>query len=400
MRIIAFVPARGGSKSIPQKNIKSFCGKPLIYWNLYSLSKVDSIDEVIVATDCDFIDETVRKLSLPKVKVYRRKAENATDQSSTESVMLEYLQGTTQISENDLFILSQLTNPFTRPQDYEKGIEYIVSGQKDSVLSVCSNKRFYWTIEGKAVNYDFESRPRRQDFHGWYVENGAFYINSISNILKYKNRLSKSIGVVEMPEYTQVELDELSDWIICERLFEFYHKPEIRSAKKTFVEDIKIVISDVDGVLTDAGMYYGEKGEELKKFNTRDGMGFELLRNAGYRTGIITSESTNIVARRAKKLKVDYLYQGKKEGGKLESIREICKQENVSLEEVAYIGDDINCINALREVGLAACPANASKMIKELENVMLLENKGGEGCFREFAEIIIDGRSSAKIRTV
>jgi len=118
-------------------------------------------------------------------------------------------------------------------------------------------------------------------------------------------------------------------------------------------------------------------------------MGFELLRRAGYLTGIITSENTAIVERRAKKLKVDYLYQGKREGGKLEAIQEICTQTGIQLSEVAYIGDDINCLNALQAVGLAACPADANFKIKELSNVILLSSKGGEGCFREFVEYIL-----------
>ncbi len=122
---------------------------------------------------------------------------------------------------------------------------------------------------------------------------------------------------------------------------------------------IKLFLTDVDGVLTDGGMYYTESGDEFKKFNTRDGMAFELLRKAGIKTGIITSENTQIVARRAAKIKADYLYQGQRDGGKLAAAKEICEKEGISLSEVAYIGDDLNCIGLLEKVGLAACPADA-----------------------------------------
>ena len=108
--------------------------------------------------------------------------------------------------------------------------------------------------------------------------------------------------------------------------------------------NIKLFLSDVDGVMTDAGMYYTESGDEFKKFNTHDGMAFQLLREAGIKTGIITTENTKIVERRAAKLKVDYLYQGKGFGNKLQAAKEICEKENITLQEVAYIGDDINCI--------------------------------------------------------
>lgn len=154
---------------------------------------------------------------------------------------------------------------------------------------------------------------------------------------------------------------------------------------------VKLFLSDVDGVLTDAGMYYTESGDEFKKFNTHDGMGFNLLQQAGIKTGIITTEQTQIVASRAKKLKIDYVYQGVGFGGKLQAALEICKLENITLQEVAYIGDDINCIQLLEAVGLAACPLNAVKKVKEIKNILQLSKAGGDGAVREFADFILNG---------
>lgn len=152
---------------------------------------------------------------------------------------------------------------------------------------------------------------------------------------------------------------------------------------------IKLFLTDVDGVLTDGGMYYTESGDEFKKFNTRDGMGFELLRKAGIKTGIITSENTQIVTRRAAKIKADYLYQGKRDGGKLAAAVEICEKEGIEISEVAYIGDDLNCIGLLEKVGLAACPADAVAEVKNILGIQVLSAKGGEGCVRELAELIL-----------
>lgn len=152
---------------------------------------------------------------------------------------------------------------------------------------------------------------------------------------------------------------------------------------------IKVFMTDVDGVLTDAGMYYTESGDEFKKFNTLDGMAFGMLREAGIKTAIITSEVTRIVERRAEKLKCDYLYQGKMQGGKLAAAMEICEKEGISLKEAAYIGDDIYCYELLTSVGLAACPPNAVKKIKEIPNIIHLNTKGGEGAVREFCEVIL-----------
>jgi YrbI family 3-deoxy-D-manno-octulosonate 8-phosphate phosphatase len=152
---------------------------------------------------------------------------------------------------------------------------------------------------------------------------------------------------------------------------------------------IKLFLTDVDGVMTDAGMFYSESGDEFKKFNTHDGMAFELLRNEGIKTGIVTSENTKIVERRAAKLQVDYLYQGKRDNGKLGAAREICNSLGITLNEVAYIGDDINCFDLLGSVGLAACPANAVTQVKNIPNIIHLQKSGGNGVVREFVELII-----------
>jgi 3-deoxy-D-manno-octulosonate 8-phosphate phosphatase (KDO 8-P phosphatase) len=152
---------------------------------------------------------------------------------------------------------------------------------------------------------------------------------------------------------------------------------------------IRLFLTDVDGVLTDCGMYYTESGDEFKKFNTRDGMAFELLRKAGIKTGIITSENTQIVARRAAKIKADYLYQGHRDGSKLTAALEICKKEGISLHEVAYIGDDLNCIGLLEKAGLAACPADAVAEVKAVPGIRVMASNGGAGCVREFVEMLL-----------
>lgn len=382
MDTIAFIPVRGGSKSIPLKNIKDFCGRPLIYWTIKAAIDLPEIDKVIVATDDDSIEQTVLSFGFEKVFLYRRDSINAQDNSSTESVMLEYIKKQNLLLDTN-FVLIQATSPLLSTEDLRKGLKTVKN--YDSVLSCVQSKRFFWEANGKALNYDPNNRPRRQDFDGLLMENGAFYINSVKNILKYENRLSGNIGIVEMPEFTAVEIDEEEDWIIAESLMKRFNSKLFQKEKQS----IKLFVTDVDGVLTDAGMYYSESGDELKKFNTHDGMAFQLLRENNIKTAIITSEDTKLVSRRAKKLKVDYLYQGKKFNGKLNTVKEICKKEGISLNQVAYIGDDINCYDLLSNAGLAACPENAVLKIKEIPNIMLLNKKGGEGVVREFVEYIL-----------
>ncbi len=382
MNAIALIPARCGSKSIPFKNIRSFCGKPLIYWNILALENTPEVSEIYVATDCQKIEDVVLSFGFPKTKVYQRKPENAQDVSSTESVLLEFITEKA-IAKDALMLLVQATSPLTINTDFSSGLKKMKDG--DSLLSCVRQKRFYWNEDGTPKNYDYRNRPRRQDFDGDLMENGAFYINSVSNILRDKNRLSGKILIHVMEEYTAVELDEPDDWMIAEKLMRKYILKTEKPKQK-----IKLFLTDVDGVLTDAGMYYTENGDELKKFNTHDGKGLELLRNAGIKTGIITSEDTKLVTRRAKKLKVDHLHQGKHGKGKLEIAKEICAQENVTLLETSYIGDDINCMELLSAVGFAACPADALHAVKNIEGITLLNKKGGEGVVREFAELILE----------
>ena len=150
---------------------------------------------------------------------------------------------------------------------------------------------------------------------------------------------------------------------------------------------IKVFLSDVDGVLTDGGMYYTESGDEFKKFNCYDGMGMKLLQQRGYKVGILTSEDRKINRNRANKLNLDYQFHGIK--NKLDFIIEFCDKEKIDLSEIAYIGDDINCYDLLSNVGIAACPKNAIQKIKSIPNIIQLKSEGGNGAFREFAELYL-----------
>lgn len=388
MSVIAFIPVRGGSKSIPLKNIKPFCDKPLVCWNIEALENCNQVNEIIVATDSDKIEETIAAFDYKKIKIYRRSAENACDTASTESVMLEYITYA-KLATDQIFILVQATSPLTQTQHFTEALQLYKSGKFDSILTCVRNYRFFWNADGTSLNYDYRNRPRRQNFDGMLMENGAFYINSVKNILANGNRLSGRIGIYEMPEYTATEIDEPDDWIILEKLMQKH----ILSKNTSSVWNVKLFLTDVDGTLTDGGMYYTENGDEQKKFNTRDGLGIRMLREAGIKVGIITSENTKIVEARAKKLNVDYLYQGKIDGGKLAIAKEICKKEGLSLSEVAYIGDDVNCIDLLKAVGFAACPADALDSVKKIPNIHTMHAKGGEGCVREWADIILSKTS-------
>lgn len=148
----------------------------------------------------------------------------------------------------------------------------------------------------------------------------------------------------------------------------------------------KLILTDIDGVWTDGGMYYDQLGNEWKRFCTYDGAGVSLAHSKGIPVGIITGENTKIVERRAQKLKVDYLFQGITD--KLKVAQDLCKTLSIELSDVAYIGDDLADIRLLEKVGYSGAPANAVRQVKEIVmSVGVI--KGGEGAFREFVENIL-----------
>ncbi len=148
----------------------------------------------------------------------------------------------------------------------------------------------------------------------------------------------------------------------------------------------KLILTDIDGVWTDGGMYYDQTGNEWKKFHTYDSAGVLFAHQNEIPVGIITGEDTEIVARRAAKLKIDYLFQGVK--NKLEVAENICKELNISIDEVAYIGDDLGDIELLNNVGISATPNSAPEYVKKYSQMVMTKN-GGEGVFREFVEKIL-----------
>lgn len=385
MTVVAFIPARGGSKSIPLKNIKPIAGRPLIQWTVAAAIACPGVDRVVVATDDGRIAEAARAAG--PVEVRGRAPETATDGASTESAMLEFARADAGF---EVMVLIQATSPLLTADDLAAGLERFRETGADSLLSVVRQKRFLWAEQdggARPLNYDPALRPRRQEFEGFLVENGAFYVCRRDGLLRTGSRLHGRIALAEMAEESYVELDEPADWAAVETLL----LERRRSGLAERLGRIRLVLSDVDGVLTDAGMYYGESGEELKKFNTRDGMGFERLRAAGITVGLLTSERTQLVERRGAKLRMDVLVQGAKD--KLAETEAILARLGFDWPDLAYVGDDVNDREVLARAGFAAVPADAAEAVRTLAH-HVCARRGGEGCLREVAELILAVRGA------
>ena len=402
-KTVAFIPVRGGSKSIPLKNIKEIAGKPLVYWTAAAACGCRYIDKVYIATDSEDIREVVEGFGLEKLTVIGRSPETASDQASTESALLEFAGQ----YDFEHVVLIQATSPLLTCKDLDGAFLLYFSEDTDSVLSVVRQKRFNWAPEADGTvrpsNYDVFHRPRRQEFDGYLVENGAFYITSREKLLTSENRLSGKIRAYEMPEETYFEIDEPSDWLITELLLkrrlaeerEFSGESELSKisdrSKLPAIPEIRMLLTDCDGCLTDGGMYYSENGDELKRFNTLDGRGIMLLRQAGILTGIITGETRELNRRRAQKLHIDILMEGIED--KLSAVKELSEKYGIPLENIAYIGDDIIDREAVAAVGLGCCVPNGISEVKEAAKY-ITKVPGGSGAIREVAELILNRAGS------
>mmetsp|Transcript_57821 Transcript_57821/g.152145 ORF Transcript_57821/g.152145 Transcript_57821/m.152145 type:complete len:233 (-) Transcript_57821:22-720(-) len=223
-RIVAVIPARGGSVSIPLKNIKELAGRPLIDWCIRSALDSGIFAEVWVSTDHD---EIARVAESSGAKVHRRAAETATSSASTESALVDFANAH---PEFDIMCLIQATSPLVMPEDFKEALALFEKQSADSLVTAVRAHRFMWKVDADGVatakNYDPVKRPRRQDWDGELIENGAFYFTTKALWGEAACRLGGKMVLYEMPEHTLTELDSMVDWEIMVGLCtEYGHKP-------------------------------------------------------------------------------------------------------------------------------------------------------------------------------
>ncbi|WGD34872.1 acylneuraminate cytidylyltransferase [Olleya sp. YS] len=377
MKKIGFIPLRKGSKGIPNKNKRKMVGRPLFTWVLGEAFQ-SNLDEVYVYTDdqsiIDFINKEYHYTT--KIKGLLRSDESATDTASTESAMLELAKKINY--DFDVFCLLQATSPFTKASDINKCLQEVENG-KDSALTVVNTHRFLWKEDGTPINYNPLQRPRRQDFEGLLIENGAVYVCKKEVLQNKKNRLGDTIGIVKMPEDSLQEIDSESDWIVVEQLL-IERQKRAKSAQK-----ITHLILDVDGVFTDGSITYTKDGEHTKRFDMRDGMGLEILRQFDVEVVIMTSENSELVAKRMQKLQIEQVYLGVKD--KFTLINKLAKEQNIELSNIAYVGDDVNDLANIVSVGWSLAPNNAMVEIKTNADVVLSKDSAN-GAIREACQFV------------
>ena len=217
---VLFVPIWSGSKGIPHKNIKEFCGKPLFYWGIRVALDSGIFDQIIVSTESSEYRRIVKSyFSDESVCVDSRPQELALDSTSTEDVMCEFF-GRECYSAKTISVLYQVSSPIVRTEDFVEIVARLSDCQYDSALSVVEFKRFLWSAKNEPLNYCPRQRPRRQEMEPYFCENGALYACRVDGLLEKRSRLYGRIGTVVMPDSSFYEIDEASDWVIAEKLFE------------------------------------------------------------------------------------------------------------------------------------------------------------------------------------
>lgn len=218
MSVVAFIPARGGSKGIPNKNITDLNGKPLIYWSLLAVENSDKIQKVFVATDSSEIASVVRGFGFSKVEIFNRSEENAKDFSPTIDVVLEFINSG-KLNEEDYLCLVQATSPLLTSTDVSGFVENFENSNSDSSLTCVESRKYHWSKDGEPIGHVFsERKPRQERTEHILVENGAMYLNKVLNIKKEKCLLSGKVIPYVMNYDTIYEIDSPFDLKIVENL--------------------------------------------------------------------------------------------------------------------------------------------------------------------------------------
>jgi len=374
MRWVAYVPLCGGSQLIAPEKVRYVGGRPLFAWSLEQAISSKCFDEVYVAVDSPEISREVSSEFSSAVTVLNHPSPYP--QVSTETALLEFQQ---RVAPFDVVCLIHATFPLTSTDDFRAAKSSFLAEDLDSLVTVTKSTRFVWTMAGAPAIHHLATPPQPREAYSYFMENKAFYLTRGMLLKNYGCHVGGRTGIYEMP--AGAEMDTGTGWLALERLL-------LKRLSKTSANAsrIKALVLDVDGTMTDGGMYYGPAGEALKKFNTRDAHGLQLLRENGIRIGVISTEKSPAVEARMKKLNIDEYHPGVR--NKLPLLLELARRWNIALGDMAYIGDDLGDLECLNPVGVAFCPADSVPEI--LEHVhYVCKGRGGHGAVREVCDLIL-----------
>lgn len=389
-RVVAIIPARGGSKGVPRKNLRRVGGVPLIERAVRTASETDGIDLVVVSTDDD---EIAAVSEAAGARVVRRPADISGDTASSESAILhalDVLEGEGEPAEVVAFL--QATSPFIAQDALSSAVREVRERRADSVFAAHETYGFLWSRRGRgessaegradagaavALNHDAAHRPRRQDREPHFLETGAFYVFRADGFREASHRFFGRIRIAEVPEWTAIEIDDEQQLRIARALAALHESPER--------VPVRAIVTDFDGVHTDDTATVDADGVERVRVSREDGMGVSLLRRAGIPMLILSTEVNAVVRARAEKLRVPVLHGI---DDKESALRGWAEEVGIPLADIAYLGNDVNDLPALRIVGWPVAVADAHPLVLEAARVVL-SRAGGHGAVRELIERVL-----------
>ncbi|WP_248170584.1 MULTISPECIES: acylneuraminate cytidylyltransferase [unclassified Microbacterium] len=379
---IAVIPARGGSKGVPGKNVRRVGGVPLVARAVAAARRSEAVDLIVVSTDDAAIAAVAEQAG---ARVVHRPAELSGDTATSESALLHALDvlradGVTP----RVTVFLQATSPFIPAAALADAVAAVRDGAADSVFSARESYEFVWRRDAdglaEAVGHEADRRPRRQDRAPHYVETGAFYVFDTDGFRRAGHRFFGRTRIVEVPEATAIEIDEPAQLRIAQAVAPLVDPSEPIAAS--------VVVTDFDGVHTDDTAFVDAAGNEHVRVSRTDGMGVAMLRRAGIPFLILSTEENPVVRARADKLRVDVRHGVQ---DKAAALREWADEHGHALEDIAYLGNDVNDLPAMGLVGWPVAVADARPEVLAVARVVLVR-AGGAGAVRELADRVLDAR--------
>jgi N-acylneuraminate cytidylyltransferase len=383
--IIAIIPARGGSKGIPRKNIVSVAGKPLISYIIGAAQRSRYNMEIFVSTDDAEIASVAREYG---AEIVMRPAELSRDDSPSELALVHVLEELkrTRGKNPDILVFLQCTCPLTNTQDIDNTIAKLLDENADTAFTGTPSHYFLWTINNKGeavtVNHDKTFRKRRQDCEPQYIETGSVYAMRCAGFLAHKNRFFGKTVLSVIPPERVLDIDEPAD---IPRAEEALRKQNRVRMLEHLPRRVNAIIFDFDGVFTDNRVIVHDNGSEAVLCNRSDGMGISALKKTGCHILVLSKEKNQVVQRRAEKLDIPCAYGIDNKKTYLASWLD---KRGINPADVIYLGNDINDLECMEFVGCGAAVADAHEQVKNSAKI-ILNHAGGHGAVRELCDMIV-----------
>jgi YrbI family 3-deoxy-D-manno-octulosonate 8-phosphate phosphatase len=379
---VAIIPARGGSKGIPRKNLRCVAGRPLLSYTIEQAHLATQVSRIIVSTDDPEIAAVAQAW---KAEVVWRPVEISGEDNTSESALLhvlDHLQDT-QAYDPELIVFLQATSPLRRPNDIDNAINTFTNENADSLFSACAVQGFVWRQEREMVSslsYDFRHRQRRQDAPQDLIENGSIYVFKPWVLREFNNRLGGKIAVYRMDIPSSFQVDEPEDLEVVEMLLTKNAPP----ANLPDTSMVQLLVLDFDGVMTDNRVLVNQDGTEAVWCHRGDGWGIERLKEIGVEILVLSTEANSVVEARCRKLGIACIQAC---SDKLLALEELARKRSLGPEKVAYVGNDVNDLDCLRWAGFAIAVADAVPEVRRVAT-FVTSRPGGGGAVREVCDLL------------